>query len=203
MRRTAYDHKLALLLAGAARVFAERGFHQTSMRDLSRATGVSLSGLYYYVSSKDELLWVIQDRTYSALSDAVSRALDEAVTPVERLERFVRAHLAFAAARSAEMRVLAREEDALTGDLATRVAARRASHSRTLDAVLAGIERSYGSPQVARDVAARALYGMMEAVSQRAAVRDPADLEPLASDLCRLFLGGFVGAPAGAQALPA
>ena len=77
------------------------------------------------------------------------------------------------------------------------------SHSRTLDAVLAGIERSYGSPQVARDVAARALFGMMEAVSQRAAVRDPANLEPLASDLCRLFLGGFVGAPTGAQALPA
>ena len=203
MRRTAYDHKLTLLLAGAARVFAERGFHQTSMRDLSRATGVSLSGLYYYVSSKDELLWVIQDRTYAALADAVGRALDEAVTPVERLERFVRAHLAFAAARSAEMRVLAREEDALTGDLARRVAARRSTHSRTLDAVLAGIERSYGSAQVARDVAARALFGMMDAVSQRAAVRDPADLEPLASDLCRLFLGGYVGAPASAHALPA
>lgn len=202
MRRTAYDHKLTLVLARAARVFAERGFHQTSMRDLSRATGVSLSGLYYYVSSKDELLYVIQDRTYAALSDAVGRALDEAVTPVERLERFVRAHLAFAATRAAEMRVLAREEDALSGDLATRVAAWRATHARTLDAVLAGIERSYGTAQVARDVAARALFGMMEAMSQRVAVHDAADLEPLASDLCRLFLGGFVGAPAGA-ALPA
>ena len=47
MGRIAYDQKLDTLLAGAARVFAERGFHQTSMRDLSRLTGVSLAGWYY------------------------------------------------------------------------------------------------------------------------------------------------------------
>lgn len=191
MSRIAYDQKLDALLAAAARVFAERGFHQTSMRDLSRLTGVSLAGWYYYVTSKDELLCVIQERTYSALGETVARALEDAATPVDRLERFVRAHLAFAAVRAAEMRVLVREEGALVGELAGRVRAVRELHAGTLDAVLAGLERVAGGAQVTRDLAARALVGMINALGEGV----PAyDLEPLASDVCRLFLGGYLGA---------
>ena len=40
----AHDEKLDALLAAAARVFAKRGYHETSMRDLARESGVSLSG---------------------------------------------------------------------------------------------------------------------------------------------------------------
>ena len=59
---SAYDQRLQHLLASAARTFAERGFHATSMRDLSRASGMSLSGIYHYVKGKVELLYLIQDR---------------------------------------------------------------------------------------------------------------------------------------------
>ena len=191
MSRVAYDQKLDALLAGAARVFAERGFHQTSMRDLSRLTGVSLAGWYYYVTSKDELLCIIQERTWSSLTDSVNRSLDGAVTPIERLERFVRAHLAFTATRAAEMRVVLREEAALSGELAQRVSAWRRAHARVLDATLAGVERAFGRAPVTRELAARALAGMITSVVEPDA---PAtDLEPLASDVCRLFLGGYLG----------
>ena len=42
-----YDQKLEFILRTSARVFAEKGFHSTSMRDIARATKVSLAGLYY------------------------------------------------------------------------------------------------------------------------------------------------------------
>ncbi len=41
------DEKLALILRTAASIFAEKGYHEASIRDISRATGISLSGLYY------------------------------------------------------------------------------------------------------------------------------------------------------------
>ncbi|HSQ20077.1 MAG TPA: helix-turn-helix domain-containing protein, partial [Blastocatellia bacterium] len=41
-----YDQKLVHVLKTAAGVFAEKGYHSTSMRDISRATKMSLSGLY-------------------------------------------------------------------------------------------------------------------------------------------------------------
>src|SRR5213079_1342627 len=55
-----YDKKLEHILRTAARIFAEKSYHSTSMRDISRATGVSLAGLYHYCKSKDELLFLIQ-----------------------------------------------------------------------------------------------------------------------------------------------
>jgi len=54
------DNRLDTLLADAARIFADRGFHGTSMRDLSRESGLSLSGIYHYVDSKPELLFILQ-----------------------------------------------------------------------------------------------------------------------------------------------
>ena len=47
-----YDQKLEFILRTAARIFAEKSYHSTSMRDISRATGVSLAGLYHYCKSK-------------------------------------------------------------------------------------------------------------------------------------------------------
>ena len=51
-----YDDRREHLLGTAARVFAANGFHSTTMRDLARETGMSLAGMYHYVSGKDELL---------------------------------------------------------------------------------------------------------------------------------------------------
>ncbi|HNH84049.1 MAG TPA: helix-turn-helix domain-containing protein, partial [Acidobacteriota bacterium] len=43
-----YDQKLNFILHTSAQVFAEKGYDRASLRDISRATGFSLAGLYYY-----------------------------------------------------------------------------------------------------------------------------------------------------------
>src|ERR1041384_6925897 len=58
-----YDERLDHLLARAARVFADKGYHPTTMRDLSAASGMSLAGMYYYVRGKEDLLALIQERS--------------------------------------------------------------------------------------------------------------------------------------------
>ena len=52
---TRYDQKLEILRT-AARIFAEKSYHSTSMRDISRATEVSLAGLYHYCKSKGRIV---------------------------------------------------------------------------------------------------------------------------------------------------
>ena len=49
------EAKLQHILLHSAQIFAEQGFEGASIRDISRATGVSLSGLYYYFESKQKL----------------------------------------------------------------------------------------------------------------------------------------------------
>ena len=115
MARSPHDRKLDALLADAARVFAERGYHETSMRDLARASGVSLSGLYYYVESKEELLYLIQSRNFEAVVRALEAALEGVTDPVERLARFIDSHLDYFASHMAEMKVLSHEAGSLGG----------------------------------------------------------------------------------------
>ena len=84
---TPYDDRLDRLAATAARVFATKGFHSTTMRDLARETGMSLAGMYHYVRSKDELLFLIQDRCFRAVLRGARAAVADSSDPIERLER--------------------------------------------------------------------------------------------------------------------
>jgi AcrR family transcriptional regulator len=47
------------IVKGASNVFLEKGFHPTTMREISDAAGMSLGQMYHYVSSKDDVLFLI------------------------------------------------------------------------------------------------------------------------------------------------
>src|SRR5688572_30103555 len=114
--RRAYDDKLALILRTAAAIFADKGYHDTSIRDISRATGISLSGLYYYFRSKDELLFLIQDHCFSVVLETAQTVLAEENEPDTRLRLLVENHLRFFVNNMKEMKVLSHEAGSLTGD---------------------------------------------------------------------------------------
>jgi AcrR family transcriptional regulator len=79
-----YDQKLVHVLKTSAAIFAEKGYHSTSIRDIARATKMSLSGLYYYFKSKDELLFLIQDYCFSTVIDDCRRLLAGVDDPVHQ-----------------------------------------------------------------------------------------------------------------------
>jgi len=85
-----YDERLDHLLAQAARVFAERGYHSTTMRDLAAASGMSLAGMYYYTRGKEELLYLIQERCFTRVLEGARGALADRDDAPERLQAFIR-----------------------------------------------------------------------------------------------------------------
>ncbi len=88
-----YDERLDHLLARAARVFADKGYHPTTMRDLSAASGMSLAGMYYYVRGKEDLLALIQERCFTQVLEGARQAVASARDPQERLQAFIRHHV--------------------------------------------------------------------------------------------------------------
>src|SRR5919108_383533 len=64
---TRFDRRLAKILVHATDVFCDKGYEGASMRDLSRASGMSLAGLYYYFESKEKLLYLIQKHTFATI----------------------------------------------------------------------------------------------------------------------------------------
>ena len=197
-----HDQKLDALLASAARVFAERGYHQTSMRDLARETGISLSGLYYYVDSKDELLFLIQHRSFAAVIASLGEALVGVENPVDRLARFIESHLEYFASHMAEMKVLSHEAEALSGDYLARVNQQKREYTRTLMDILQAVEATNGPAHVNRRVATYALFGMMNWIYNWYNPLGDLDIGLLGQNMCRLFLGGYIGLPVAESALP-
>jgi TetR/AcrR family transcriptional regulator, cholesterol catabolism regulator len=193
MDRQGYDEKLARILRTAAAEIAERGFHNTGMRDISRATGVSLAGLYYYFRSKDELLFLIQDHCFGTVLDNLERRLEGVEDPRLRLRLLVENHLRFFAANMKEMKVLSHEAASLTGEYRTVVNAKK---RRYTDICLDIVERLGGgtSPMAARD-ATFALFGMLNWIYNWYDPERDVPVSELAEQMSRLFLGGYC--PAG------
>ncbi len=181
-----YDQRLDHLLARAARVFADKGYHPTTMRDLSAASGMSLAGMYYYVSGKEDLLALIQERCFARVLEGAQQAVGTASDPVERLQAFIRHHVSFFAQHMAEMKVLSHEPP----PRGVGVIKRR--YVDLLEAVLK--DAAPDEQAVDRNAAAYILFGMMNWIYNW---YDPAgEIDParLADLMASIFLGGFVEA---------
>ncbi|HJR42791.1 MAG TPA: TetR/AcrR family transcriptional regulator [Gemmatimonadaceae bacterium] len=202
MAHAARDQKLDALLSAAAKVFASQGFHRTSMRDLAKASGISLAGLYYYVQSKDELLYLIQSRNFDAVIAGMEESLEGVTDPIERLARFIDNHLDYFASHMAEMKVLSHEAEALEGDYLEQVNEKKRAYTRSLMDILAEVERTHGPAHANRRMAAYLLFGMMNWIYTWYDPLGDLGVELLGQTVCRLFLGGYVGLPVSEAALP-
>ena len=85
----ASDVKARKILTGAAKVFSEKGYHNASMRDIARETGMSLAGMYHYFSGKEELLYSIQRYCFRQVLDQLMERLKGVDDPKTKLEIFI------------------------------------------------------------------------------------------------------------------
>src|SRR5436853_1994843 len=157
-----HDQKLELILRTSARIFAEKSYHSTSMRDISRATGMSLAGLYHYCKSKEELLFLIQDHCFGRVLERLSERLADEKDPVQELRILIENHMAFFAANMAEMKVLSHEADSLSGELHVHVSGKKEKYTKITRGILSEIRQSHSrDPAVDLTVATYSLFGMM------------------------------------------
>jgi AcrR family transcriptional regulator len=189
-----YDQKLEFILRTAARVFAEKGFHSTSMRDIARETKVSLAGLYYYCKSKDELLFLIQDNCFGHVLARLEARLKETGDPVERFRLVVENHLSFFAANMAEMKVLSHEAESLGGEMYDKVSGKKQQYTRTVRRILGEVQSRQNGARKKLDltVATYALFGMMNWIYNWYDPRGKLAVSDLVENLTRLFLSGFL-----------
>jgi TetR/AcrR family transcriptional regulator, cholesterol catabolism regulator len=186
-----FDRRLQHLLSVAARVFAERGFHRTSMRDLARASTMSLAGMYYYVKSKDDLLFHIQRDCFEQVLAGAAAATAPAATPEERLAAFIRHHVTFFARHMAEMKVLSHEAESLSGGSLDQVRALKRRYLEMCLALLADLDAKTGASPVDRNVAAFTLFGMMNWIYTWYDPSGPIGVDALADAISQLFLNGY------------
>jgi AcrR family transcriptional regulator len=118
-----------VILEAAARLMAERGYHGTSMRDISGAVGLQMASLYHHFGSKQELLVAIMREAMADLTAYVQEAVDAAgPDPAERLSGAIRAHVRFHTERRPQVIVADAELRALEEPGRSEIIALRDRH---------------------------------------------------------------------------
>lgn len=133
-----FEQRRAELAATAAKLFAERGYHATSMADLTEAAGLKRGGIYHYIDTKSDLLFLIHEAVITPLADEM-RAIEARKDPAPvTLREVARAFLNSISSRNEEVRVFLHEFRAIRDrpEWEERVRAGRRELERIVERVL-------------------------------------------------------------------
>jgi AcrR family transcriptional regulator len=194
---TRFDRRLARILVHATNVFYEKGYAAASMRDLSRASGISLSGLYYYFESKEELLYLIQKDTFTTIVSRLREGLEEVNDPAGQIRCFIRNHLEYFLAHQKAMKVLSHEDDVLKNGWGAEISAIKREYYRICVELLDEYKQARGLEFSSR-IAVLSLFGMMNWIYTWYNPRVDAEAAELAREMGDIFLRGIGAGPSKA-----
>ncbi|MCU0727802.1 MAG: TetR/AcrR family transcriptional regulator [Planctomycetes bacterium] len=189
-----FDGKLVHLLTCAARIFAERGYEKASVRQVAQSAGFSLAGPYHYVSSKQELLFLIQYYTFGVLTEELEAVLNKPAAPESHLKEMVLGHVRYLADHLPELKVCTTALGSLKGEPYEQVLGRRQRYFELTRQILVRLAEREGGAKVEPNLAALYLFGMLNWIVMWF---DPKRNDPaaLSDDLVDLFLNGFRNRP--------
>ncbi len=191
MTTYARNSRLDVVLA-AERLFAQRGFHATSMRDLGRELGLHGSSLYSHITSKEDLLVEVIDRGAELFDAAAARAEQAAGSGAERLAALVRGHLDVVLEHVGAARTYLNEAHALDDQQRRRVIERRDGYERRFrEAMTAGIGDGSIRADVDPRLASIFLLSILNSVERWYRPEGPLDRNQLAAEILEFALSGI------------
>lgn len=128
---TRFERRLAEILDHATAVFYEKGYERATLRDLSRSSGISLAGLYYYFESKEKLLYLIQKYYFTTVMALLQQRLEGVTDPEERVRTFIMNHLEYFMANFKAYKVLSHGDDILTDEMGAEIVALKRGYYRS------------------------------------------------------------------------
>jgi AcrR family transcriptional regulator len=159
---------LATLRSVARRAFAARGYHAVSIRDIAQEAGLSLSVLYYYYASKQELLFGVLNEAIDGFHQILTRHSTDGEPSADPLPRFlvlINSMIEYRTVQYLDSLLFIREFRNLEPEFAEQIADRRA-HVRDLfsDVIADGVESGvFRTPYP--DDARRAIVAMLNAIA--------------------------------------
>ena len=162
------------------------------MRDIARQTGLSLAGMYHYFGSKERLLYLIQQHSFSTIVDRLRSRLAHSSGAEEGIRAFIQNHLEYFLAHRQAMKVLSHEDEVLTGEYGRQIAQLKREYYHLCRELLNRYKKEKGLQFDSR-MATLSLFGMMNWIYTWYNPRLDGDAERLAAEMGSLFFGGIAG----------
>lgn len=189
---TSTRHNRDDVVSAAGRLFAERGYHGTSMRDLGRALGLYGSSLYSHVESKEDLLVDVVRRGAALFDQAAESALADTADPAERLRALVRGHIDVVLDHLDEARTFLNEARSLDVEHRRTVLAARDRYEQTFRSVIAeGVADGSLTPETDPKLAAIFLLSILNSVDRWYRPDGDLDRSQLTHAVLEFAIGGI------------
>ncbi len=113
-----YQKRQMQIIKKATKLFIKKGYAQTSMREISKATGIDIRNLYYFIKSKDEILFLVCQMIHSPMMMIVSNPqIMDIDDPVEQLQTVIHQLIDFGYEYGQEILLMYRESKSLSKPL--------------------------------------------------------------------------------------
>jgi AcrR family transcriptional regulator len=188
---TRFDRRLGEILDHATEVFCIKGYEGASMRDLSRATGMSLAGLYHYCESKERLLFLIQKHTFTTILEELRARLENVKDPEQRIRIFILNHLEYFVSNQQGLKVLSHEDESLKNGMSSEIKGIKREYYRICLGLMEDLRRERSLDFNAR-TAVMSLFGMINWIYTWYNPRVDGNAEALAEQMGNIVLNGIV-----------
>ena len=175
----------------AARLFAEKGYHGTSIGDLAEAMGVQKGSLYAHIQSKADLLWEVARDGATAFHAALDGVADD-LPATEKIRLGLRAHLRVVAEQLDIATVFIREWRYLEGERRDEFVAERRRYEERFRALFRE-GRELGELRTDLDDAMATLLALSAANWAYTWIKPETDTDELADRFYDSLLNGMRG----------
>jgi AcrR family transcriptional regulator len=153
------------VLDAAARVFHEKGYEAATIQDIADEVGILKGSVYYYISSKEDVLFEVLQEVHQAALSAVADAVAQDGDPLQKIHTFVETMSAFNAEHQVRMGILLHDARSLSEPRRREIVRERDRYDRMLRKLISeGQERSIVCPEIDPKLAALAVMGMINTI---------------------------------------
>jgi AcrR family transcriptional regulator len=185
------------VLEAAARVFHEKGYESTSIQDIAEAVGILKGSLYYYIRSKEDLLYEILQGVHEDALANIRRLDDVEGDALEKIRAFVTLHLTFNAENLTKMGVFFHDFRSLGPERRQLIVEARDLYDALLrDLIRQGQKEQIVCPELDPKLAALGVMGMLNWIYQWYIPRGDRSVEQIADEFSSLVVAGLACTPA-------
>jgi TetR/AcrR family transcriptional regulator, cholesterol catabolism regulator len=180
------------VLETAARMFFERGYAATTTGDIGAELGLLKGSIYYYISTKEDLLYEIVQRYHEDTRSYFERILASDAAPLDKIRELITTETAHTASNLTRSSLFYTEWRSLSSERQQTIIAERARHEQ---AVLQWIREAQEAGTVRGDldpkIATYAIFGLVNSAYRWFRPDGPRSADEIGREFCELVVGGL------------
>jgi len=136
------------IVDAAVQLFIENGFHKTTTRQIARASGISIGSLYEYISTKEDVLYLVCDAIHAEIETGVAETLKRVKSGNNPLAEVIREYFLVCHRMNDHILLIYQETQSLPGKWQRLVLENEIRITGIFTGVLAGLIKSGDLPPI-------------------------------------------------------